>query len=406
MDALLERLHSVLDELAALDCAPLADPAAVVMLRRARSRLDSVVCRQAAAVHASAVWVAAGAQNASAWITTTCRTERRLARRHVRLGQALHAMDATAPSFAAGRITAEHVEVLSQARDRSPATARAFGRDEAMLLSWAEEHPFHRFRSLVQAWLRTADEEGAEADADRRHEARRVHLSRSFEDTWFLDGVLDPVNGEIVAETLTMITDELFEADWKQAKELLGATPTGEQLRSLTRSAPQRRADALVEMATRARTAPVGGRRPKPLFTVLVGETDFARTIELASGSTTTPGSLARWIDESVIERVVFDGPDRVLAVGTQREFRGALRRAIEVRDRTCGSAYCEEPATRCEVDHILPDSAGGPTTQENGRLFCRFHHRLHHRAENHPGFPADACECEAGDTEHDEPRR
>ena len=408
MDALLERLHAVLDELASLDDRPLADPDVVVLLRRARSRLDSVVHRQAAALQASAVWIEAGAQNASAWITTTCRAERRVARGHVRLGQALRAMDATSLAFADGRITAEHVEVLAQARDRSPATARAFGRDEATMLAWAEDHPFHRFRALVQTWLRTVDEEGAEADADHRHDARRVHLSKSFEDTYFLDGVLDPVNGEIVADTLTMITDELFEADWKRAKELLGTTPTGDQLRSLTRSAPQRRADALVEMATRARTAPVGGRRPKPLFTVLVGEADFARTIELASGSTTTPGSLARWIDESVIERVVFDGPDRVLAVGQQREFRGALRRAIEVRDRTCGSDYCDEPAARCEVDHIVPDSAGGPTTQENGRLFCLFHHRLHHRAENHPGFSSETCECEAdlesGDTEHGAP--
>ncbi|MDA8148855.1 MAG: HNH endonuclease signature motif containing protein, partial [Actinomycetota bacterium] len=51
--------------------------------------------------------------------------------------------------------------------------------------------------------------------------------------------------------------------------------------------------------------------------------------------------------------------------------------RAIEVRDRTCSHPTCEVPAERCQVDHILPWSAGGATTQENGRLLCGFHNRL-----------------------------
>ncbi len=254
------------------------------------------------------------------------------------------------------------------------------------LVAWAETLPFHQYARRVQEWLLEVDEEGAERDAARHHDARRVHLSRSFEGRWFLDGVLDPIAGEIVHETLQAITDELFEADWAKATEEVGTTPTGEQLRSLTRTPAQRRVDALVEMAARARTAPAGGRRPQPLFTVLVGEATFARTVELASGATATPGQLAAWLDDALIERIVFDGPDRVMAVGTQRAFRGALRRAVQVLDRTCSHPFCDEPAARCEVDHLLPASLGGATTQENGRLFCDFHHDLHHR-ENHPGF-------------------
>ena len=98
---------------------------------------------------------------------------------------------------------------------------------------------------------------------------------------------------------------------------------------------------------------------------------------------TLTPGSLVPWLGEAEIERVVFDGPSRVIDVGARRRlFRGALRRAIEVRDRTCFFPLCDEPPDRAEIDHIIEASKGGETTQTNGRLGCAFHNR---RRNQHP---------------------
>ncbi|QXC61401.1 HNH endonuclease [Aquihabitans sp. G128] len=58
------------------------------------------------------------------------------------------------------------------------------------------------------------------------------------------------------------------------------------------------------------------------------------------------------------------------------RAFPGALRRAIEVRDRHCTHPGCTVPAERCDVDHIVEWSSGGDTTQANGRLLCPAHNR------------------------------
>jgi hypothetical protein len=185
--------------------------------------------------------------------------------------------------------------------------------------------------------------------------------------------VLDPISGHVVNDVLAQIEREMFEADWAAAKMRLGWEPS---VADLGRTAAQRRADALVEMAVRAATAPKDGRRPRPLFTVLVGVDTFRRTAALSSGVVVTPGEAARWVDAALIERVVFDGPDQVLSVGYQRTFTGALRRAIEVRDRTCRHPYCDEPADRCQVDHLVPWARGGPTTQPNGELRCGFHNR------------------------------
>jgi 5-methylcytosine-specific restriction endonuclease McrA len=77
------------------------------------------------------------------------------------------------------------------------------------------------------------------------------------------------------------------------------------------------------------------------------------------------------------VERVVFDGPSRVIDVGVHRRlFEGATRRAVQLRDRECFHETCDIPAEHCDVDHVVPWAEGGPTVQENGRVACGFHNR------------------------------
>jgi hypothetical protein len=69
-------------------------------------------------------------------------------------------------------------------------------------------------------------------------------------------------------------------------------------------------------------------------------------------------------------------------------EVTGALRRLIEVRDRHCYHRHCDEPAHRCQIDHIEPWTNGGITSQDNGRLACGYHNRLRHRRRPPPPPP------------------
>jgi hypothetical protein len=140
-------------------------------------------------------------------------------------------------------------------------------------------------------------------------------------------------------------------------------------------------------MARRAGAVPEGARTPEPLFTVLVGyETFHGRICQLAEGSVVAPGALVRWLGEGWVERVVFDGPDRIKNVGVRRRiFSGATRRAVEVRDRECFDEFCDVPAEDCEIDHLVPWSLGGLTVDDNGRPACRYHHRRRHRPQQPP---------------------
>jgi len=195
-----------------------------------------------------------------------------------------------------------------------------------------------------------------------------------------------PAAGSILADTLKRIERDLFEQDCKDAAARLGRDPL---VAELARTAAQRRADALVEMAVRARTAPVGGRRPEPLFTVTIGLPKFEQLCELANGTVIPPGSLVPCFTQAWIERVVFEPPSRVIDVGVRRRlFTGADRRAVEVRDRNrCFHDLCDDEIEH--IDHIQPSAWGGPTIQHNGRGACAFHNRDRHRHRGPPGQDA-----------------
>jgi hypothetical protein len=119
------------------------------------------------------------------------------------------------------------------------------------------------------------------------------------------------------------------------------------------------------------------------LITVHVGLGTFTRMCELADGTVVSPSQVFPLLTEADIERIVFDGPSRVIDVGVrERFFTGALRRAIEARDRHCQHPGCYEPAEECQIDHKIRYVDGGLTVQENGRCLCAKHNL---ERENNP---------------------
>ena len=251
-------LHAALDDLAGVDRADLAGADAVELLHRELHRLEAVTTRAVAAFDAAGSWEPGRARSAAAWLVRRCRLPRPLARRRVRLGRVLRHMPEVESAWLSGDVGEAQVAVLAAARTPrrprcSPVTRRSW---------WGTPRRPDLDRDLVRVvdvWSQLADPDGVEACAARQREGRRLHLSQSFEGTWFLDGVLDPVSGEAVAEALRRIEDELFEADWADAKARC-ADGDEPRLSDLGRTPPQRRADALVEMARPGHGDPGRGR--------------------------------------------------------------------------------------------------------------------------------------------------
>ncbi len=362
--------------------------ASMEVLYRELGRLEAFVTEATAAFEAGEEWAADGAKTASAWIATRCRVPRSAARRRTRLGRTLRHLPRCAEAWREGRIGADQARAIASARRHR--TEASMARDEEMLVSQAAEMGFEDFYRALSYWKQLADPEGADAADEDRRAGRNVYLESSFTGMWLGQMTLDPVSGSIVAGELNRLEHELFEADCAAARGLLGRTP---RIDELARDGGQRRADALVEMATRSRTAPADGIRPAPLFSVLVGyETVHGRICELENGTVLAPSSLEPWMRSAYFERAIFSLGTRVDVSVRARLFTGGTRRAIELRDRICTHPYCYEPAETCEADHVQPYADGGPTTQENGRLLCGFHNRLRNQRERRERPPPVAA--------------
>ena len=374
----LENFADALEALIASYAANYGDGESMEKLHHLEARFESFMTEATSAFEAGEHWAAEGAKTAASWIASRCRVPRAAAKRRVRLGRTLRHLPAVAGAWREGAIGEDAAKAIASARRHR--TEAAMARDEEMLVDQASDMGFEDFARALEYWKQLADPEGAEEGEHEKVASRDVFLETSFGGMWLGQMTLDPVSGSIVSNELNRLEHDLFEADCAQAKERLGRPG---RIDELARTSGQRRADALVEMATRSRRAPAEGIRPAPLFSVLVGyETVHGRICELENGTVLHPSALEAWMDSAYFERALFSLGNRIDVSVRSRFFTGGTRRAIELRDRICTHPHCYEPAQSCQVDHVETYAAGGLTTQDNGRLLCGFHNRLRNQRE------------------------
>ena len=369
----LEALEEAVDRLARCDLAIYADSDSIERLERVRSRLGAIVTGAVAEFDASGAWAPSGARTAAAWLRRHCRLPSNEASREVRRGRQCRELPHFEAAWSAGEIGAACVDLVASVR--RPATEAALARDEEMLVDYAKTLAFAEFVRVLRYWEQHADPDGAEEDAMEQQARRDVYLVPSMGGTFLGKMTLDPISGAIVSGELERRERELFEADWAKARDELGRDPT-----STSWAAPRPSAGPMPWSRwppARPRRRPTGAGLPPSS-----ASSSTTRPCRAASASwprapaVISPGTLLPWLDEAYVERAVF-APGRRVEVGiTSRFFTGATRRAIELRDQECQHPYCDEPAERCQADHIVEFSKGGPTSQENGQLLCGFHNR------------------------------
>ena len=181
------------------------------------------------------------------------------ARRVLRRARCLGQMPVTAVALADGVLSVDHVDLLARAARGH--RRELFVRDEAVLVGVCGAMIWDDAVRAVEYWCSRADADGAgDGDCERgaaRGAGAHVHASSTLDGTVVVSGVLDPVGGEVFRNELDRLEHLLYLADLESGSD---------------RTAAQRRAVALVEMATRSATAPADGRRPRPLFVAHVGD--------------------------------------------------------------------------------------------------------------------------------------
>lgn len=294
-----------------------------------------------------------------------------------RCSRQLRTMPLVRALFEAGEVTVDQVRQLAACHTINP---DAYVDAEVDLVGMVLDLDAHDSTDALKYWRQCADPDGSQKDAERRYEKRDVTMHTAADGMELVRGQLDAITGGIVKTTWEAICHDLFTADWADAKAIHGEDTT---IDHLARTNPQRRADALRIMAERAAMVTPGAEDhgPRPLITVVCGEKTYMDLCETEAGTILDPHDLIRLFDRAWFERVIFDGPSRVIDVGVrQRFYRGATKRAVQVRDRECRHPSCHDPVTWADIHHIDHYENGGQTTQDNGELDCRWHHRWIHR--------------------------
>lgn len=166
----------------------------------------------------------------------------------------------------------------------------------------------------------------------------------------------------------------------------LSAPVTGPDGERDERSAPRRRADALIEAVRRGVSSP--GEMPKSdkaQVHVTIALSDLMGHGAHGSGVTMTgqvlaPSVVRRMACDAGIIPVVLGGDGEILDMGRSvRLFTPGQRRAVWLRDQGCTYPGCTMPPQWCDAHHVDWWSRGGASDIDNAALLCQRHHTKVH---------------------------
>jgi len=377
-------LECALDRLAEQDLKRMFGPQVLDRTRRllrAQNRLDAQVARTVREGELTQAAEHDGLKTMQSWLRGHGRLSASAAHRLVTSGRALEYLPAAAAAFADGRLTAEQVAVIAPVtRDEHRGAAAAQDVDldqvDVVLADTAATRPHRELAQVVHHYLERLDPDGTEPDPT---EGRSLSMAKHADGSVTGRFDLDAVGGEKVQAALESI--------------LQANRPVGD-----LRTRAQQLGDAFVQLADNALAS---GDLPflrtvKPHVFVTIGIDDFADPHTGPGAAQTGFGARisaarARWLAcDGNISRVVIGPEGQPLDLGrSHRMFPPHIRKALDIRDRSCVFTGCHAPTHWCDAHHLLEWVLDdGPTSVDNGALLCERHHtKVHHgfRIERQP---------------------
>jgi hypothetical protein len=370
--ALLDRLHGT--PVASLADAELTG--ALVDLGSAIDELTALRREVAAEWDHRMVWAGDGARSGAAWLAHNTEISRGRAGTELRVARRLRSMPHLAQASASGALGAEKVQAISHAvdNDKTGQLAELFSQHERRLVCDAKHLEVDQTRTAVAYWRSCAADTTNALDPEGQVDARELRLTPAYDGMVDLIGRFDPVAARLIEARLEAEIERSYRAERATLAE--GERP---------RCAKRRRADALLDLLTRAPATEVDEQqRPLPLLLVDVPlealEARTGKPATLPDGTPLSYETLARLCCEAGVASIITRGGHAVVDLGrTSYTPNRAQRRALVKRDRQCTFPGCDRPAIHCEPHHLWPWQHGGHTGLWNLTLLCRFHHHLVH---------------------------
>ena len=324
------------------------------------------------------------AASTQAWMRNSMHIRPGTAKRERLLAAGLRRRPRLAAAVATGQVNAEQADAILTALAELPSDCGDTCRNDAETILLNETDRLDTL-GLTRVGLRIRDRLDPER-ADHEEAARLARQERDAHNRRYLRMRDDRHGATHGTFRLSSIEAAVLHAVLDVLAKPQPSTENGRD----PRTAEQRMADALVQMATlvqRTGDLPAhGGDRPTVVVTI-----GFAWLLDQLRGhgrlrDTDTPISPAaarRLACDAGILPMILGSDGQPLDVGrAQRFFTKAQRHAIATRDRHCVHPGCDRPPTWCDYHHIKHWADGGTTDITNGVLLCTFHHALYDRDE------------------------
>jgi len=172
------------------------------------------------------------ALSCATWLSLNTQISSSAAYAQVHLARQLPSLPGTASAFERGELSPQHASVVIRSVEYVVRGGGDPEQAEALMLQEAQERDPRDLLRWGLGLLHRLSPEEMVADEERRHRRRYLRLSEVFDGGFDIEGYLDPEGGATLKTAL---------------EGLLGPRPRGDE-----RTPGQRRADALVEIATRA----------------------------------------------------------------------------------------------------------------------------------------------------------
>ncbi len=341
------------------ECGPIA-----IELQEFRDRSEANSAEALRRFEKSGGWAGDGSLNMVDWLRTHGKLSGGAAMERVAIARQLEQLPQTEKAFQRGELGYEHVAIMS--RTAQHVGLAAVQDAEPALLEAARAQDPGQFVAVAKEFEHRVDQAAALLEVNRAHARRYLHLSEPKDGLVRLDGLLDAEGGA----TLKTALDQLM-------------PPAS---RDDDRTAGQRRADAMVDLAGKAlsgsKLGSTGGQRPHLVITASVEALAGVKGVAPArmEGVGPIPAETAqRHACDSTVSWLVGKVELESETSHAHRQIPPSMRRALVARDRDCVFPGCHRPAGWCDGHHLRWWTHGGETKLDNLALICGRHHRMLH---------------------------
>jgi hypothetical protein len=344
----MSQLLSVIDAMRATDPHAIGSAGLIVELEEltsARDRLDAVIASRLQAADFTGATVDECGRSTRGWLVEELRRTPAEARRALFLARSLPIHPKVAAAFDAGELSAEHTRVIISCLRELHDEQRTWATD--ILIDAARSvDPTTLGQVIREIRLRTGADEDRDAAAERMYADRWARTTVTVFGMIHLEAMLDPEAGRILVAALDTLTHHTG-SDRDDAD---------------SRTVPQRRADALLDLAHYSLSGgglpDHGGDRPTVMVTIdyhtlaaQIGETTGVATLNGPFGPTPiTPQTARRIACDADLIPAILGSDGAILDLGrSQRTWTTPQRRAAvrsSTADRCRGDQGVGEPAS------------------------------------------------------------